>query len=70
MWFVYLRATPALLEARLAHRAGHFFAPGLLASQLAALEEPAEGEPAPVLTLDAAEAPDALVCQIRAGLAV
>ncbi len=59
--FVYLRATPALLAARLAARAGHFFAPDLLASQLAALEPPDDAEPAPVLVLDAAASPDALI---------
>ncbi len=69
--FVYLRADAALLEARLARRTGHYFAPSLLASQLATLEEPgAEGaEPAPVLTLDAAADPDALVARIRAAFA-
>lgn len=71
--FVYLHADPALLAARLAGRAGHFFAPALLGSQLAALEPPgaaAEDEPAPVLTLDAAQAPEALVAAARAALGV
>ena len=63
--FVYLRASPALLERRVAGRAGHFFTPALVASQLAALEEPGAGEPAPALTLDAGEAPEALVRRIR-----
>jgi gluconokinase len=66
--FVYLRTAAALLDARLAARRGHFFDPALLASQLAALEEPGEDEPAPVLTLDAGVAPDALVLQIRRAL--
>jgi gluconokinase len=60
--FVYLRADAALLAARLAGRTGHFFAPALLASQLAALEPPGDGAPGdreagPVLTLDAARRP-------------
>ena len=63
--FVYLRATAPLLDRRLAARRGHFFDPALLASQLAALEEPGAHEPAPVLTLDAGADPDALVRQIR-----
>jgi gluconokinase len=71
--FVYLNAKRELLAARLAARTGHYFAPSLLESQLAALEPPgagpAEGEPAPVLTLDADAAPEALVAAIRAALA-
>ena len=39
--FVYLAGTPETIEARLAARRGHFFNPELLASQFAALEEPA-----------------------------
>ncbi len=69
--FVYLHAPPAVLAARLAARPGHFFAPALLDSQLAALEEPAgRDEPAPALTVDAAEPPDRLVGTIRALLGV
>ena len=54
--FVFLRATAELLAERLARRRGHFFPPALLATQLAALEEPAAGdvEAAPVLVVDAA----------------
>lgn len=63
--FVYLHAEPALLAARLAGRGGHFFAPALLPSQLAALEAPGAGEPAPVLTLDARHTPDVLVDAVR-----
>jgi gluconokinase len=40
--FVYLRGTPELLAARLAGRTNHFMKPGMLASQLSALEEPAD----------------------------
>jgi gluconokinase len=66
--FVYLRADAALLEARLSARTGHYFAPTLLASQLAALEEPGGDEPAPVLTLDAGADPGALAAAIRAAV--
>ncbi len=69
--FVYLHAAPAVLAARLAARPGHFFAPALLDSQLAALEEPAgRDEPAPALTVDADAPPDRLVGTIRALLGV
>lgn len=65
--FVYLRASPALLRERLAARAGHFFAPALLASQLDALEPPGAGErePAPVLTLDAGGTAEEIVAAVR-----
>ncbi|HEX6058346.1 MAG TPA: gluconokinase [Gemmatimonadaceae bacterium] len=66
--FVYLRATPALLAERLGTRQGHYFTAALLESQLAALEAPGDGEPAPVLTVDASMEPDALVREIRRGL--
>jgi gluconokinase len=39
--FVYLRGTPELLAERLAGRTNHFMKPAMLASQLSALEEPA-----------------------------
>ncbi|KAL8570754.1 hypothetical protein ACOMHN_006904 [Nucella lapillus] len=42
--FVYLRGSQKVLEARLKVRKGHFMPPGLLASQLATLEEPQEDE--------------------------
>ncbi len=69
--FLYLRADPALLARRLAARPTHFFAPGLLASQLATLEPPGAGErePAPVLTLDVDDTADdaeAVVARARA----
>jgi gluconokinase len=50
---VLLRADGQTLAARLAARAGHFFPPALLASQLAALEPQGPGEP-PFATVDAA----------------
>lgn len=42
--FVYLRASRDAIAARLAARVGHYMPASLLASQLAALEEPAEDE--------------------------
>ncbi|HEY4293180.1 gluconokinase [Luteibacter sp.] len=42
--FVYLRGSRELLAGRLDRRAGHFFDPTLLDSQLATLEEPSEDE--------------------------
>lgn len=61
--FVYLRADPDLLEARLERRAGHFFARSLLESQLAALEEPEDA-----ITVDASGPPEAVVRTIREAL--
>ena len=49
----------ALLERRLAARAGHFMPASLLASQLAVFEAPESGEEA--IVLDVAAAPEALV---------
>lgn len=72
--FVFLRADATLLAERLAQRRGHYFPPALLASQLAALEEPTSGgsalEAAPVLAVDAGRAVDALVREIREALGV
>ena len=51
--FVHLALTPAEAERRVATRPGHFFKPGLVASQFNTLEPP-EGEPG-VLTLPATE---------------
>jgi 6-phosphogluconate dehydrogenase len=66
--FVYLHVDAAVLAERLAVRAGHFFAPALLASQLATLEPPGADEPAPVLTLDGDQSPAAIVAAIRRAL--
>jgi gluconokinase len=63
--FVYLRADPALLAERLAHREGHFFAAKLLDSQLAVLEEPREA-----LSVDASHPAEDLVAEIRLWLGV
>ena len=60
--FVYLKTTVAQLARRLSARPGHFAGPGLLASQLAAIEEPPEAE---ALILDASQSPAALVEHIR-----
>lgn len=58
---VYLRAPREVLAARLAARRDHFFAPELLDSQLAALEEPDDA-----LVVDATDAPEAIVARIAA----
>jgi gluconokinase len=62
--FVYLAGTPEMLRARLERRAGHFMKPGMLASQLAALEPPDDA-----VTVDAARPVDALVAEIVSRLA-
>jgi gluconokinase len=54
--FVYLRAGQAVLRGRLEDRPGHFAGPGLLASQLATLEEPHDA-----LEVDATSAPQEIV---------
>ena len=51
-----LKADEATLRRRLEDRAGHFAGPSLLTSQLAALEEPADG-----LTIDATRPPEEIV---------
>jgi gluconokinase len=64
MRFVYLRGTKALIAQRLADRQGHFMPPGLLDSQFATLEEPAD---AIVVSID--QTPDEIVAEIFAALA-
>lgn len=59
----YLRVAPSELERRLRERRGHFFDPELLASQLAALEEPAD-----VLTVDGGVAVERVVAQLVTAL--
>ena len=61
--FVYLAGTPELLRARLARRPGHFMKPGMLDSQLATLEVPADA-----VTVDVALPVAAQVERIRAAL--
>jgi gluconokinase len=41
--FVHLTGDPALIAERLEHRQGHFMKAGMLASQLAVIEPPADG---------------------------
>lgn len=62
--FVYLQGEAALLRARLDQRRGHYMPPTLLASQLAALEEPDDA-----LTIDVSGPPEVIVEQIRVALA-
>ena len=50
---VYLHATPALSQSRVAHRQDHFMPASLVESQFAALEEPTADEHALVLEADA-----------------
>lgn len=57
--FIYLRGTEELLGQRLRARRGHFFQPHMLASQLAALEEPRPDEHVVTLSIDAS--PTAIV---------
>jgi len=63
LW-VYLRADPALVRARLAARRDHLATPAILDSQFAALEEPTD-----VLTLDACWPAEVLVASIVSALA-
>ena len=58
--FVHLRADSETLRQRLERRRGHYFRAGMLASQLAALEEPADA-----LSIDAASSPEAIASQIE-----
>lgn len=63
--FVYLRADALTLRQRLEKRRGHYFRAGMLASQLAALEEPADA-----LSIDAVGSPEALASQIAGALGI
>jgi gluconokinase len=60
---VYLRGDAALIGRRLEARGGHFMPAALLASQLAALEQPVDA-----ITVDAALAPHAIVDRVLAVL--
>ena len=66
--FVYLQGEPALLEARLEARTGHYMPASLLTSQLQTLEAPLPAEGA--LTLGASLAPAHLAAQVAAWLAI
>lgn len=58
--FVHLTADEATLRRRLEARRGHFAPPGLLASQLATLEPPADA-----LTIDTTRPPEEVLGAIR-----
>jgi gluconokinase len=64
--WVYLKASEEVIRARLETRAGHFMKSDMLASQFAALEEPSTD----AIIVDASPAPDVIVGQILAKLAV
>lgn len=61
--FVYLKGEYAAIRGRLLTRRGHFMSPDLLATQLAALEEPEDA-----LTVDAGRKPGDVVAEIRRDL--
>ena len=67
--FVHLHGPVEVLQARIAARQGHFFPPGLLASQLAALEPLGADEDG--IIIDVSLAPDAQIAESlrRLGLA-
>jgi gluconokinase len=64
--FVHLALTPEEAGRRVARRQDHFYPPSLVASQFAALEDPA-GE-AGVLAVDAAQPVDAIAARAHAWL--
>lgn len=61
--WVYLAAPPALLEARLVSREGHFAGPSILAGQLADLEPPDDA-----IVVPASLPVDEVVTRIRAAI--
>lgn len=63
--WVYLDGSEELLLDRLARRAGHFFDPGLLRSQLETLEKPGADE---AIRVDIAPAPEQIVDSILQSL--
>jgi len=63
--FVYLKGAPALIRQRLRNRSGHFMKENMLASQFAALEEPADA-----LVVDIDDRPGAIVAKIRQALSL
>ncbi len=58
--FIYLKGTYKLIAARLRARQGHFAHEDLLASQFAILEEPQDA-----ITVDASQAPQEIVAEVR-----
>ena len=63
--FVYLRGSVELVRQRLRNRSGHFMREEMLASQFAALEEPADA-----VVVDIDERPRRIVEQIREALGI
>jgi gluconokinase len=61
--WVFLKGDAATIEPRLASRRGHYMPPSLLASQFAALEEPAAA-----IVVDIRQSISAQVAQIASGL--
>jgi gluconokinase len=63
--FVYLHGARELIAGRLKARTNHFMPPGLLESQLAALQEPGADEPTIAIAIDAtpAQIVDRIVAQ-------
>jgi gluconokinase len=57
--FVWLKGDQATIAARLAGRRGHFMPPALLASQFAALEEPADA-----IEVDLRDTPERIVATV------
>lgn len=69
--FVYLKAPPEIVYARLGSRSGHFMPASLLASQLAALEEPdPDSTTARILTVDASAPVTEIVGRVASALQV
>jgi gluconokinase len=62
---VYLRASEALIAARVAARTGSYMNPGLVPSQFATLEEPKDG-----ITVDASGTVEEIAGQIRRDLGI
>jgi gluconokinase len=63
--FVYLRGDYATIEGRMRARTGHFMKAGMLKSQFAILEEPADA-----LTIDIGPAPEDIATCVIARLAI
>lgn len=61
--WVYLKGSFELIESRLMARKGHYMKAGLLESQFAALEEPADA-----VTADISAAPEAIADAVEAAL--
>jgi gluconokinase len=64
--FVYLKGEPAVIEARLKKRVGHFMNPVLLQSQFMALEEPVKE----AVVIDIKRGPGEITREIRNALKI